>query len=543
MNVDGQEQTSPTGAFTNDVLPSTNSNSGTSFSKGLDPILDPIMDTRKWPALGIKKTPDSLAMDKIWKNALKMKGEFKSPIVPNLNHKRRRAENNLSEGHPATEQYTTPRKVMKAAKTVPQHPKPIEKKNKFMVLGEGLSSPEDASFNSLPDISRSRSQDRRLNRENIRTTTKDSEITSTPPAPVDGQPSITNQQQPAEDKASARVRTPLITTCGVSLKEAITILTPKVGKGEYFVKKRDEKVLSIHAQTMAAYDKIKTVLSENNCKYYTYTPKHLKNKNYVLKGISEEYTAKEVEAEIIALNIPDVKLIKVSELSFSKGKAGPRKLLAQFSNESNTQNLVKVKHILYQGVKWEPLRKRALYQCRRCQRVGHASTNCQLEYRCVKCKGPHKPGECQLPKESTDRKNLYCVNCDRYGHPASYQGCPFLKLYSSIQSNVKRQNTQRRDTKISTIDNRTGKGPSPLRDPARLYSQVTDSNISPALTNPTVNSPTEGKGDLYSFLNNFKQEILKCIDSKIENLKETISSNSARIDALCDAYDCEDGGY
>ncbi|EZA52006.1 hypothetical protein X777_09440 [Ooceraea biroi] len=47
--------------------------------------------------------------------------------------------------------------------------------------------------------------------------------------------------------------------------------------------------------------------------------------------------------------------------------------------------------ICNQVIRWEKLRRKNVIQCRRCQRIGPSTANCNLKFRCVKCKGNHNP--------------------------------------------------------------------------------------------------------------------------------------------------------
>lgn len=99
--------------------------------------------------------------------------------------------------------------------------------------------------------------------------------------------------------------------------------------------------------------------------------------------------------------------------------------LVQMTNDSNFKSISKVKTLLHQIIYWEPLRKQKLFQCYRCQRVGHASANCVLQPRCVKCALNHGKGQCTLTEKTND--NVKCANCEE-AHPASYRGCAYLKF-------------------------------------------------------------------------------------------------------------------
>ncbi|KAK9708175.1 hypothetical protein QE152_g27406 [Popillia japonica] len=60
---------------------------------------------------------------------------------------------------------------------------------------------------------------------------------------------------------------------------------------------------------------------------------------------------------------------------------------------------------------------RAIGQCHRCQKFGHAQSRCTATRRCVACAGDHEPGACERPKQVP----ATCANCGEE-HPANYRG-------------------------------------------------------------------------------------------------------------------------
>ena len=67
----------------------------------------------------------------------------------------------------------------------------------------------------------------------------------------------------------------------------------------------------------------------------------------------------------------------------------------------------------------------------------HTASNCNLKYRCIKCKNEnnHGPNECHLKGIQTDTSVLLCVRCGQNGHPASFSGCPkHIELLDRIKS-------------------------------------------------------------------------------------------------------------
>ncbi|KAF7265747.1 hypothetical protein GWI33_020830 [Rhynchophorus ferrugineus] len=90
-----------------------------------------------------------------------------------------------------------------------------------------------------------------------------------------------------------------------------------------------------------------------------------------------------------------------------------------------------------------------LPQCTRCQAHGHTETYCRKSYRCVKCAGEHKTGDCT--RKVRDEK-VKCANCNG-NHPANYKGCAVQrqlqqKLYPALREK-RRQRKQKQSTPTS----------------------------------------------------------------------------------------------
>lgn len=129
-------------------------------------------------------------------------------------------------------------------------------------------------------------------------------------------------------------------------------------------------------------------------------------------------------------------MLKIEELSFQKVMQFKTKksiaenislpiFIVQLDANSQLHKLQKVNRLCHHVITWEKLKKSETLQCKRCQRLGHVASNCNMKYRCVKCCEQHDPGKCKLSKDSkVDTQQLYCANCKEYGHPASYRGCP-----------------------------------------------------------------------------------------------------------------------
>lgn len=85
-----------------------------------------------------------------------------------------------------------------------------------------------------------------------------------------------------------------------------------------------------------------------------------------------------------------------------------------------------------------------------CQRLEHAAINCNPLYRCVKCNKNHDPSKCEA--SATNHKNLFCTNCNTFGHPASYRGClKLIKIKNKIEIKHKYTKLKDRTKKIKHI--------------------------------------------------------------------------------------------
>ncbi|EFN73731.1 Nucleic-acid-binding protein from transposon X-element, partial [Camponotus floridanus] len=164
--------------------------------------------------------------------------------------------------------------------------------------------------------------------------------------------------------------------------------------------------------------------------FYTFTPKKDKVISILLKGLHHSYDSQEILNELKSLKIEDVGFHKVTPFKTKRSVSENIQLpifLVQLEAGSKIHNLIKINRLCHHIITWDKLKNKNIIQCKRCQRLGHVASNCNLKYRCVKCKDSHVPGECKLsPNSIQDKNQLYCANCQSYGHPASYRGCPIL---------------------------------------------------------------------------------------------------------------------
>lgn len=231
---------------------------------------------------------------------------------------------------------------------------------------------------------------------------------------------------------------PPLNVFDVESNELITFLKNGLKIKNFKLKEFSNKKISLYLDEINDYTKAKAFLEKTNTKFYTYTPKNLKTKTYLLKGLSAVIDTNEILLNLRKYENNSLKFIKVSKFTTKKSINNGYPLnifLVQVSGESNFNELRAITGILHRCIHWEPLRKPEIPQCRRCQSFFHSASNCFLPPRCVKCDKSHDLGKCSMANVlETEREKLYCVLCNTYGHPASYRGC---KIYKELQEKIR----------------------------------------------------------------------------------------------------------
>lgn len=230
---------------------------------------------------------------------------------------------------------------------------------------------------------------------------------------------------------------------GSSLNEIANLITsniPEAKNNFYVSNSREKKFINIMINNLPLYNNVKDFLSKQKTEYYTYTPKESKLKSLVLKNLYGEFNNEEIEDEIKSLNIKDIEIIKITNITLGKADKKINTHLVQITSNSIEKQLTSIKFLFNQKIKWEPLYRNGPFQCTRCQRFGHSRSNCALDFRCVKCSLSHTPGNCDINKNSP-LELLKCANCNESGHPANYRGCRIYKeAIAEIKQNISNRN-------------------------------------------------------------------------------------------------------
>jgi len=137
----------------------------------------------------------------------------------------------------------------------------------------------------------------------------------------------------------------------------------------------------------------------------------------------------------------------------------------------------------------------------------------------------HNPGECSCsPHEQVDRSNLFCVNCNKYGHPASYGGCPKIIENKKKIVNVRNEDKIKKNKISSYINNSIIK-------PNVCYADITKN-----LTLGKKNTKNYKNPDLQieneEASRNYNNTQMDEIKNSIIKLEKIVENNSLRINTI-----------
>ena len=465
------------------------------------------------------KTPklNSLQLDKLYKSTIKEYAVKKSTsnIIPNLKMVRTAKPPAPSEdsGHVmntpqcssvSTDGWITPRKTSKSLNLLTKNTNdvPVDENNRFLPLS-GVET--NAEMDNTPDVG-----------------AKTGAMAKTP-------------------------RPPPIYTSGTTFEVIIGIVNSlHIPKTKITVKENDTESHTITTSALEHQQLLAAKLTELGIQFFTYTPKGSRPKSILIKGIKGNFDLEYIKNEILDLQIPNVEILNITKFAFDKKQPEKYHHLIQLSADSKTAELFKIKALAYQKVKWEHLRRQPLFQCKKCQRIGHASKNCHLQYRCVKCAQSHEPGACNI-KLQDGRESLKCANCGSAGHPASYKGCPFMKfaLKQKRETNSRhlRDITQKINKLSSTIRANTSfaqvlsgrpsqqhpNDPNLLRPRPTTRTPITPSypGINAELPN---NQPLPTKPP--AWIEDLKNEFAAQVAIQFQTLAAQIAANTERIDYI-----------
>lgn len=311
---------------------------------------------------------------------------------------------------------------------------------------------------------------------------------------------------------------PPINICNIETKELISFLKNGLKIKEFKIKEFRYKK-SLFVNTINDYTKVKTYLEKMKASFFTFTPKSVKNKTFLLKGLESETNMDEIFTELCAHECDELKFVKISQFSTKTSVKNGYKLpifMVQISPESDSNKLKQIRTLVYRIIEWELLRRPEITQCRNCQGFFHSASNCFLPAKCVKCNKSHEKGKCEL--KEAQREDLYCVLCRKFGHPASYKGC---EVYRKLQEklNNRKQTIMENKSNKPMFNSYTKQGIS-------YSNMLRNDNVQPSLnSNPNITLLQEIKN------------MMTNLTSQLVNLQQQLQIQTSRIDTLFNMID------
>ncbi|RZC36381.1 hypothetical protein BDFB_014404, partial [Asbolus verrucosus] len=151
--------------------------------------------------------------------------------------------------------------------------------------------------------------------------------------------------------------------------------------------------------------------------YHTYATTENKTHGFVIRGLENNPEPEEIKNELVQQNI------QVKEVYKMKNTMKPMYLVITTANETIKSVEKKAPVVCYVVVRWEKhINKKGMTQCHRCQAWGHATGNCKVDPKCLKCGEKHETRQCNL-NEDQDPK---CANCGEK-HTANSTDCKVYK--------------------------------------------------------------------------------------------------------------------
>ncbi|GFW16117.1 nucleic-acid-binding protein from transposon X-element [Trichonephila clavipes] len=177
--------------------------------------------------------------------------------------------------------------------------------------------------------------------------------------------------------------------------------------------------IKIEAQSTDDHRNITNYLKAKELEHYVIDPPSTRPLKLVIKGLPDNIDPDDIKTDLVSKGI---KITKIAQLKKFVTKTPLPLYMIEIERDENVNDIYQVRSCLYMQIKLDPFRKsNRITQCYNCNYFHHASQNCSMKTRCLKCGGNHKTGACEI-KEKIE--NPLCINCNTRGHMASSTTCP-----------------------------------------------------------------------------------------------------------------------
>ncbi|GFU35978.1 uncharacterized protein TNCV_4190941 [Trichonephila clavipes] len=224
--------------------------------------------------------------------------------------------------------------------------------------------------------------------------------------------------------------------------------------------------IKIEAQNEKDHEEITKFLKDKNLEFYTIEPPLSRPLKLVIKGLPDDIDPEDIKKDLISKGI---KIVKTTQLKRFISKTPLPIYMIEIERDENVNDIFQVRSCLYMQIKIDPFKKgNRITQCFNCNFFHHATSNCNMKTRCLKCGENHRTGMCEIKDKIEDP---LCINCKAKGHMASSIKCPLFPKPRKTKgkSPVNNQNQNLNTTPVT---------------PGLLYSQVLNSNSKHQMSAP-----------------------------------------------------------
>ncbi|GFT58573.1 uncharacterized protein TNCV_1250411 [Trichonephila clavipes] len=240
--------------------------------------------------------------------------------------------------------------------------------------------------------------------------------------------------------------------------------------------------IKIEAQSSDDHRNITNYLKAKELEHYVIDPPSTRPLKLVIKGLPDNIDPEDIKTDLVSKGI---KITKIAQLKKFVTKNSLPLYMIEIERDENVNDIYQVRSCLYMQIKLDPFRKsNRITQCYNCNYFHHASQNCSMKTRCLKCGGNHKTGACEI-KEKIE--NPLSINCNTRGHMASSTTCPQFPKPKKGKGKSPFENLKRNIASNPVI-------------PAISYSQVLNPNpkqqmAAPGNTSSASNKPENNKNE------------------------------------------------
>jgi hypothetical protein len=209
-----------------------------------------------------------------------------------------------------------------------------------------------------------------------------------------------------ENRPDTKLPPPIVYHGKCNLKELLQILDATTSEKVDVKPTRANTI--IFAKNHDDFSKIKAVLKNQvNAEWHTYATKEEKTHGFVVFGLDHQPDPDQVKTELLNQKIMVKNVYQMKNTKFPTYVIITDRLTTLSDLQTNARAIDRI------IVRWEKLkRKTQIIQCHRCQKWGHAATNCNATIKCLKCGDAHATSECTIKKEDTSTHyKIKCANC------------------------------------------------------------------------------------------------------------------------------------